>query len=190
MYTKRNISSHLISLCIVVLVTLSAGVKPTAAGLTLNDQSGDKGSMATFTVSADSVPNEVAALGFDVQYDPGVLRYRGYSAGSLASSFDFFNANNASPGTVRVGGFVAGPNKINQGSSGTVVSLTFEVVGYDDCQVRLAQLKDGIKGWSARPGYFTGDHAAEEGPPGNAVSTAASQAVSESLTDIRSREDT
>ena len=41
MYTKGNISSHFISLCIVILVTFSVCIKAAAAGLTLNDQSCD-----------------------------------------------------------------------------------------------------------------------------------------------------
>ncbi len=167
MYTKNNIFSHFISLCIMVIVTFSMGIKPTAAALILDDQSGEEGSTATFTVSIDSTPNEVAALGFEVRYDPSILRYREYSAGSLVSGFDFFDANNASPGTVRVGGFVAGSGKIDEGESGTAVSLTFDVVGHEDCEVRLAQLKDDIKSWNTEPGYFSGDHAVEEEPADN-----------------------
>jgi len=162
MYTKNNIFCFFISLCILVLVTFSMGIKATAASLILEDQSGEEGNTVTFTVSIDNAPNNVAALGFHVQYDPSVLSYKGYSAGSLTSSFDFFGANNASPGTVRVGGFVAGSGKIDEGESGTAVSLAFDVVGHEDCEVRLAQLKDDIKSWNTEPGYFSGDPAVEE----------------------------
>jgi hypothetical protein len=127
----------------------------------VNDQHGDKGSTVSFDISVDSAPNEVAALGFEVQYDHRVLRYSGYSPGDLVSGFDFFNANNASPGVVRIGGFVAGAGRISEGAGGTVASLTFDVVGHDDCRIRLAQLKDDIKAWSTQAGHFTGDHKVE-----------------------------
>lgn len=147
--------------CILFLAIFSTSINTNAADLNLNDQSGDKGNTVTFTVFIEGAPNEVAALGFEVRYNPSVLNYRGYTVGSLVAAFDYFNANNVSPGVVRVGGFVAGAGTISEGSSGTVVLLTFDVVGHDDCSIKLTQLKDDIKAWSTQAGHFTGDHRVE-----------------------------
>ncbi|UCG11921.1 MAG: hypothetical protein JSU72_15590 [Deltaproteobacteria bacterium] len=153
---------HVICFCITLFALSFITTQARAAALNLNDQWGDKGSTVTFEVSVDTAPNEVEAFGFEVRYDSSVLRYQGYTTGWLTLEFDFVDANNASPGAVRVGGFEAGGEKIEQGDSGTLVSLTFEVVGHDDCQIRLSRLRDNIKTWSTRHGNFTGDHAFEE----------------------------
>ena len=116
-------------------------------------------------------PNDVASFGFEVRYDPSILRYKSCYPGDLVRGFDFFNTNNVSPGIVRAGGLVAGDGRISRGERGTVLSLDFNVVGHDDCYVRLAQLKDGIKTWSTQHGRFTGDHMSSQetdtdsGPP-------------------------
>lgn len=141
---------------------ISLSLETKAADISINNQYGEKGSKVCYDVTLDSSPNDVAAFGFEVQYDLNVLRFKGCSAGYLSNGFDFFDGNNVSPGIVRVGGFTAIAGKIIQGESGPLVSLTFEVVGHDDCQIRIAELKDHIKDWSTRPGYFTGDHKVEE----------------------------
>jgi len=132
------------------------------ADIEFDNQHGQLSEEVTFSISINSAPNDVAAFGFDVQYDLSILRYRGYSADYLVRDYDFLNANNASPGIVRVGGFVAGEGKIIQGESGSMMSLTFEIVGHDDCQLSLAQLKDDFKDWKTNPGHFTGDHNIEQ----------------------------
>jgi len=148
-------------LCLLLLLATPFATHTHAAALSVSDQWGSEGSSVTYLVSIQSAPQAVAAMGFEIQYDPRVLRYRHYSRGSLVSNFDFFDANNVSPGSLRVGGFVAGSEEISEGDSGSVIYLTFDVIGHDDCQVRLAQLKDDIGGWSTRQGHFTGDHEEE-----------------------------
>jgi len=134
-----------------------------AADMECDDQSGRVGATVTFTLWVDSAPNDVSSLGLEVRYNPHILRYNGYFDGSLVSSFDFFGANDLSPGIVKVGGFASGEGQqIREGESGSVVSLEFEVVGHDDCLIRSAQLKDDIRTWSTRSGFFTGDHEYEE----------------------------
>jgi len=56
---------------------------------------------------------------------------------------------------------VAGTSPIGPGEAGTLVSVSFEIVGHEDSQVSLSSLKDDIKSWSARSGDFTGDHEVE-----------------------------
>lgn len=158
MYMKKNIFPYLFVLSVGLLVGLSSGFEAQAADLSLNSQSGKMDSTVAFYVRVESAPNDVASFGLEVQYDPSILRYKGCYPGDLVSGFDFFNANNASPGIVRTGGFVAGDGGISRGERGTLLSLSFNVVGHDDCQVRLVKLKDDINTWSTQHGRFTGDH--------------------------------
>ncbi len=133
------------------------------ASLYLNNQSGEKGSTVTFDVLLDAAPNKIASLGFDVKYDPNILNFKGYTEGSLSSSFDFFNVNKTTTGNLRVGGFVTVPNEIASGKSGHVVSLTFEVRETVASEVRITGLKDDIKTWSVKPGHLKTTHPVEEG---------------------------
>jgi len=43
------------------------------ANLAMNDQRGNKGDTITFTLSVNGAPNEVAAFGFDVNFNPRIL---------------------------------------------------------------------------------------------------------------------
>jgi|GEM_PF-5291866 len=147
---------------LVITATLIFGVHARAAVIILNSQGGAKGDSVTYHVFVDTAPNDASALGFEVRYDPKILRFRDYSSGPLVSGFDFFAANNSSPGTVKVGGFSAGDGRIFREDSGSMISLTFDVIGHDDCRVWFAQLKDDIETWSTQSGRFIGDHAVEQ----------------------------
>ncbi len=133
------------------------------ASLYLNNQSGEKGSTVTFDVLLDSAPNKIASLGFDVKYDPNILYFKGYSEGSISSSFDFFNVNKTTTGNLRIGGFVTVPNEIAVGKSGHVLSLTFEVRETHESEVRITGLKDDIKTWNVNPGHLKTTQDDEEG---------------------------
>jgi hypothetical protein len=139
-----------------------------AADLYQNDQYGDKESVVNYMVSIATAPNEVTSLGFEVRYDPSVLKYIRYTAGHLVYGFDFFNANNASPGILRIGGFVAAKMnpgaEIREGTGGIVVYLEFHVIGHNNSQLTLTALKDDIKNWTTKNGQFTGDQIVEPEP--------------------------
>ena len=145
MHLMNKILVHLAIFFIAMHVGLLGGTEAKSADLSVDDHSGGKGSVVTFSVAVQNAPNEVVSLGFEVQYDPSILGYRSYTAGHLVSEFDFFDANNVAPGIVRAGGLVAVDGKISEGASGILISLAFDVVGHDDCQLQLAQLKDDIK---------------------------------------------
>ena len=170
--------------CIVFFLTFSISINTSAADLVLDNQSGDKGDTATFTVSIESAPNKVISLGFEVRYDASVLNYSGHTAGSLVDGFDFFNANNTSPGVVRVGGFVVAEMnpgaEISEGTGGALVSLEFDVIGHEDSRLTLAALKDDIQNWTTKNGQFTGDHLVEpESEPGSFVSDTSQPRISQ-----------
>ncbi len=153
---------RLISICFFFLMILCTNSNILAATINLDDQSGGQGSIVMFTVSIDRATNNVATFGCEIEYDPLTLKFRECTAGELTSNFNFFNAVNTSPGLVRLGGFTIDSSEIKYGDSGSVATLTFEVVGHNDCQVSLTNLKDNIKTWDTRSGSFIGDHVVEE----------------------------
>ena len=131
-----------------------------SGALDIEGARGSSGQMLTIGIRIQNAPNQVAALGFDVTYDPEVLFSMGFSPGELITDFDFFNVNPVEPGRLRVGGFEAGADKIPQGASGSLVELTFSVnpdLDPNECLCSFVEpedLKDDIGGWTASMGNF------------------------------------
>jgi len=119
---------------------------------------GAAGATVSIGIRIQEAPNEVAALGFEVTYDPEVLTYaEEWAAGDLVQEFDFFDVNLVEPGRLRIGGFEAGEDEIAPGANGTAVELTFEVAETEDCIcsfLDLQELKDDIAAWSTSGAYF------------------------------------
>ncbi len=127
-----------------------------ASVIRIDRKSAGTGETVSFTVSAADVSDTVQALGFEVVYDATVLQFRGFSPGSLTQKFTHFSANNTDFGTVRIGGFDAGENPIQQGSSGVLLRMDFEVADAKNCALQIRNLLDDVKGWSAGDGSFSG----------------------------------
>jgi hypothetical protein len=116
-----------------------------------------QGEKVYYHVSVFDIPKDVDALGFEVQYDPNILRYTGGSQrGDLVSGFDFFGINESNPGVIKVGGFTT-DNPIQEGSSGELLTLEFTVNNSIDTQVSVANLVDDLAGIPASPGMFEGE---------------------------------
>ncbi len=146
------------SLAAVFFTIVSAG----ASVLSIDSYEGKVGSDTTFTVSVINALNDADSLGFEVKYDASVLSYRGYRPGSLVQGFSSFNVVNTDFGVVRIGGFDIGNNKITKGASGSLVYLTFEVVGYNNSEMKIIKLLDDLKSWSVINGILTGEHQPDE----------------------------
>ncbi len=114
----------------------------------INKLLADKGQKATFVLTIDKAPNQVRALGFDVVYDPKVLKYSKYVKGELVKKFDMFDASKIKDGQLRVGGFEARDDLILAGKSGELVRLHFKVISKGNSDLRLVRLKDNISSWS------------------------------------------
>ncbi|MDM8523054.1 cohesin domain-containing protein [Desulfococcaceae bacterium HSG8] len=150
MTIRRKVKRTLAITSLAAIVCFLMAGSAVAAELEINQTASD-GKQAVFAVSVNNAPNEVAAFGFEVLYDSDVLRYKDYERGSLAQdAFSFFDVNEPASGQLRVGGMEVGANKIQEGSSGTLVILTFEVVGRGKSEMKLAELKDSLKTWTTR----------------------------------------
>ncbi|MEZ4528122.1 MAG: cohesin domain-containing protein [Desulfobacterales bacterium] len=161
---KISDTPMLCRICCMLLCILFILIDDTvcASVLRMDSQRGRTGEKIRFTVSAADVPNEVNALGFEVSYDASVLQFRGFAPGSLTQNFTHFSASNTDFGTVRIGGFDAGENRISQGASGGLVTLEFEVVAEKSCDVQMQNLLDDVRDWSVTSGSFSGNSNKED----------------------------
>jgi hypothetical protein len=119
------------------------------------------GSHPAIPIKILNAPDQVAALGFDVIYDPTVLEYEGYERGDLVMGWDFFDVSSPETGVVRVGGFEAGPDIISPGTTGLLVTLRFHALWVnptpdDRSDLFILNQKDDVAGWSACPGNVVG----------------------------------
>jgi hypothetical protein len=110
----------------------------------------DANQRITFVLAVDQAPNQVRALGFDVVFDPQVLKYSGYTRGVLIERFDMFDVNALGRGRLRVGGLEARNDFMAQGASGELVRLQFQVLGNGDPGFKLIRLRDHISSWGVK----------------------------------------
>ncbi|MGE0083981.1 MAG: cohesin domain-containing protein [Desulfococcaceae bacterium] len=147
---RKGLFVVLVSVCILI------GTAAYGASLEMDTQKAAKGETVTFTVSVNNAPNQVAAFGFDISFDPAVLQYKSHEKGSLIQNgFSLFDANEISAGQLRIGGLDFGGSPIQQGSSGILARLTFLVLQNKNCEVQLLDLKDDLKNWTVQNGQFT-----------------------------------
>jgi cohesin domain-containing protein len=91
---------------VVAVLMLSAPVAFSQENLELNNQTASAmGQTVTFTVSVNNAPNTVDAIGVDITFAPEVLRFDGFTSGSLVQNWDFFHASAPAAGQIRLAGF-------------------------------------------------------------------------------------
>lgn len=150
---------HIRPVVLALLGILMLGVIPTleAQQIKLDSQQGKVGDTITFTVSIDRAVKAVDALGLVMAYNPAILRYTGtFSKGPLVQKFDFFDVHERQAGQIRVAGFTS-KNAIASGTSGNMVSLTFNVLSAAQTTVRIVRAVDDLAGLTTVPGTFTGE---------------------------------
>jgi hypothetical protein len=179
MNTLFSINQRTRALTIAIIAILLMQSYAGAATLDVGSQKGEKGDTVTFNINLDNAAEELDSLGFDVQYDFALLKYDSYQRGSLTENFRQLSALNIALGEVRIGGFDTGENVIASGAGGDIARITFEVVGQGgDCNIKITNLKDGLKSYAAQGGQFTygpqtdDDDAVAESDDGEAAATA------------------
>lgn len=158
-----------------VITVITAGFvfshteKAIPSGLRLDDQRGSLGDRVQYTVWMEESPTVVLSFGFDLKYNPRVLRYLGsFYSGDLVGGFDVFDVSNPITGTLRAGGFMA-EGGIPAGASGDVVTFEFEVIGRYDSSLSFSDLKDDFTWIRAESGEFTFTGPREESSTSNAT---------------------
>ena len=129
--------------------TTGAGALPVSAGSHIRTRRlvADTDEKITFALTIVQAPNQVRALGFEVVYDPTVLKYSSYTRGALIEKFDMFEVNRLRNGLLRVGGVEARNDFMAPGTSGELVRLEFQVIGKGNPSLQLVKLKDHISSW-------------------------------------------
>ena len=108
----------------------------------------------TFTLYLDSPPKAASDLSLDITYDGDVLEFvKADFAGTVLEKFDTKAVTSPESGTLSLNA-KTGSNAIAAGATGMVVMLTFTVVGDDDTDLEIENLKGGASGWSAVAGIF------------------------------------
>lgn len=110
------------------------------------------GNQVIFTVNVKHAPNQVSALGLDIGYDPEILQYNGADfSGTFLEGWKFRDVSNPETGILRLGGFTVG-NNIAADSNGPLAKIRFLVLRFQECQLPVGALKDGLVGWSTANG--------------------------------------
>jgi hypothetical protein len=120
-------------------------------GERLWEQNGDSLRME---IRVKASPQNIAAFGFRLQYDPARLSFGSVARGALTGNFVMATAKLLQPGTLVCGGF--GPAAIPSNTEGTLLELHFGVtcdVG-DSSEIRITDMVDDVAGLNACCNYF------------------------------------
>lgn len=141
---------NIIFLCIPAFFLLNA-VTVYAASLEIdNPELPAVGNSVTYTISINSAPDDIMSLGFDMVFDSDILSYQSFQQGALTNDFVLFNVNVTPEGNLRIGGLEYS-DYIIAGTSGTIATVTFQVIGSGDPEMRFAAVKDDIQCWDTSP---------------------------------------
>lgn len=120
------------------------------------DMTGMAGSEVTLEINLDGNPTPIDAFGFKLSFCADKLSFVSAEKGDLISGFSFFQANEESPGVIRIGGF--NTTGVPVESSGNFIRIHFSIqpceVG-ETCNLILHDLVDDLVGINACNGIFT-----------------------------------
>jgi hypothetical protein len=145
---------------------LGATVAFPQENLDLNNQTASAtGQTVTFTVSVNNAPNAVDAIGVDITFAPEVLRFDGFTSGSLVQNWNFFHVSTPAAGQIRLAGFTV-TDSIAAGTRGDLVFLNFTVLGESATPLSIVAPVDDVATWTLGTGQF--DFVANGAPQANA----------------------
>jgi hypothetical protein len=70
---------------------------------------------------------QVRVFGLEMSFDPQLFQYQEVASGNLTGSWTAVDANEVSPGILRIGGFAGGGSAISVGSQGALVLIRLKV---------------------------------------------------------------
>lgn len=145
-----SIRSSIFYICLIIVLCLGAFKPVRASVLEYNIKlSGKPDSPVTITLKINEAPNDVSAFGLEIIFDLNALEYVGYEKGDLISGSIFFGVStNLESGIIRIGDVKLEDEKIESGTSGSIVSLFFALKNStSDTSIKLDNLVDDIEGW-------------------------------------------
>jgi len=149
---RGRIARSLVAAVVGIMCGITAALSHT---VDLDDQTANAvNQMRTFTVAITNAPDAANALGFDITFDPVILRFDSFTGGPLVQNWDFFSTTSPAAGRIRVGGFTT-KDVITAGTSGHLVLLNFTVVGTGNTMLTIVNPVDGVATWTLGTGQFT-----------------------------------
>ena len=150
--------------CLIIFITLLACPWVSAQNLVVTENTcSGAGDIKTYTVSINDAPNEVGAIGFELNYDKTKLEYQDFQKGNLTDSFLMFDVTEKDDDTLKAGGFTM--SALSGGTSGTVVVINFKVLECENSDLVLGDLLDDFSGWSKTDGKLIKEAAPDLEPP-------------------------
>lgn len=142
-----------------VSVTLNLNAPPSdnEISVSCSPTSGGTGSTVTVTIAIKGNTSDISAFGLELTYNSSMFTFQGHStSGALTESWGSgVDANEISPGTVRIGGW-GGANSIPKGSIGTLIIIYLNVT-CSGCssgtqgQICIGSFTDDIVGMTPAP---------------------------------------
>jgi hypothetical protein len=131
-----------------------------AIAASCNPSSAGPDTVITASVLIKGNSEEIRVFGLDATFDTKMFQFQGGSSGSLTGDWAAVDGNEASPGELKVGGFVGGGTAIAKNSSGTLADLKFKVTGQSygngqQSQICIKQYTDDISAFTPAPSCTT-----------------------------------
>jgi hypothetical protein len=162
MLTKRRSASTIFFLLLLLLIgsckkipttttidqpgeqAIAASCDPTSAG---------PDTVITVSVLIKGNNEEIRVFGLDATFDTKMFQFQGASSGSLTGDWAAVDGNEASPGELKVGGFVGGGTAIPKNSNGSLANLKFKVTGQSygngqQSEICITQYTDDISAFT------------------------------------------
>lgn len=134
----------------------TTSTNPSAAGISVsfNPASAGTDAAVSFIITVSANSKEIRSFGGEVAFDARMFIFQGVAKGSLTGSWALLDANEGSPGTLRLGGSAGGSTAVAVNSSGTLIELRFKVSAGDygsgqQSQACLSQLTDDLTQFSS-----------------------------------------
>jgi hypothetical protein len=127
-----------------------------AIGVTMTPSSAGPDTIITVSAAIKGNSEEIRVFGLEMTFDTKMLQFQEVGKGSLNGGWAAVDANEISPGQLRVGGFAGGGTSIAKNSTGTLVNLKFKVTGQaygngQQSQVCIAKYSDDISALKPDP---------------------------------------
>ncbi len=134
--------------------TTSTSPSPPGISASFNPASAGTDAALSFIITVTANSKEIRSFGGEAAFDARMLIFQGAAKGSLTGSWALVDANESSPGTLRLGGSAGSGPAVAVNSSGTLIEVRFKVSGGDygngrQDRVCLAQFTDDLTQFSS-----------------------------------------
>lgn len=114
----------------------------------------------TVDVAIAGNTQEVRVFGLEMSFDSQMFEFQSVAAGGLTSDWAAVDGNEASPGILRIGGFVGGGSPIAANNAGSLAAIKLKVTGSNygngqQASLCIQQYTDDIASFQPTPACTT-----------------------------------